>query len=87
MSTASSAIVSQVPSKKLKSTSPLPLSGESVRTAPLTADIGGTMTKVVFWVPENTEIELPQFVQTEEGTMIELSITPDPSLNVTSLIL
>ncbi|ELP90736.1 pantothenate kinase, putative [Entamoeba invadens IP1] len=66
----------------MKSQSPLPLGGEKRRTAPLSADIGGTMTKIVFWIPANTDIELPQFVQPEENAMSVYELYPDPVLKV-----
>ena len=46
--------------------SPLPLDGNKRKTAPLSADCGGTMTKIVCWLPEDHHIELPQFVTSEK---------------------
>lgn len=66
----------------VQSASPLPLNGESRQTAPLSADIGGTMTKVAFWIPGNTEIDLPTFVVPEEASMTGSSLYPDPVFKV-----
>ncbi|KAL7722908.1 pantothenate kinase [Entamoeba marina] len=67
-----------------KSCSPLPLDGCSRRTAPISADIGGTMTKMVFWLPGNKNFgKLPSYVSSEENGMSELNLHPDPTLTVT----
>ena len=65
-----------------KAKSPLPLDGQKRQTAPLSADVGGTMTKIVCWLPENS-VGLPQFVISEEESMDNLHIYPDPILKVT----
>ena len=64
--------------------SPLPLDGNKRKTAPLSADCGGTMTKIVCWLPEDHHIELPQFVTSEKESMSNLHIYPDPILRVTT---
>ena len=66
----------------IKSKSPLPIDGNKRKTAPLSADCGGTMTKIVCWLPENQHIELPKFVTSEKESMNNLHIYPDPILKV-----
>ncbi|EKE41679.1 pantothenate kinase 1, putative [Entamoeba nuttalli P19] len=66
-----------------KTQSPLPLNGVRRRTAPLSADIGGTMTKIVFWIPGDTDIDLPKYVEPEESVMSGFDLYPDPVLKVT----
>ena len=66
-----------------KSKSPLPLDGIKRQTAPLSADVGGTMTKLVCWLPESPNINLPQYVISEVESMSDIHIFPDPILKVT----
>ena len=70
------------PAPVTPSASPLPLNGEARQTAPLAADIGGTMTKVAFWIPGDTEIDLPTFVVPEEASMTGSNLYPDPVFKV-----
>eukprot|EP01105_Mastigella_eilhardi_P015311 TRINITY_DN3497_c0_g1_i3.p1 TRINITY_DN3497_c0_g1~~TRINITY_DN3497_c0_g1_i3.p1 ORF type:complete len:385 (-),score=134.33 TRINITY_DN3497_c0_g1_i3:92-1246(-) len=54
-----------------------------VPVSPLAVDIGGSLTKIVYWRPPNPP-KLPEYINKEPGleNVTNFTLKPDPSLNV-----